>query len=163
MVCQKCGANLEDGAKFCDKCGASVAAGAAPQGAAAPQPAVPQAAPQPQPSFDPYDHSAEFNAKDISDNKVIALCPYVFSILGILVALLMSKESPYVAFHVRQALKIYVCMGISVFVNVIPLLGQVAYGIISILLAIAIIVAFFDVCNGKAKEAMFVKGLGFLK
>lgn len=162
MVCQKCGANLEDGAKFCDKCGASVAAGAAPQGA--PQPA-PQVAPQaaPQPGFDPYDHSAEFNAKDISENKVIALCPYVFSILGILVALLMSKESPYVAFHVRQALKIYVCMGISIFVNIIPFLGQVAYGIISILLAIAIIVAFFDVCNGKAKEAMFVKGLGFLK
>ena len=64
---------------------------------------------------DPYDHTAEFTAKDISDNKVIAMLVYLLGTMGIIIALLGAHSSPYAAFHVRQALKftvIYVLMGI---------------------------------------------------
>lgn len=162
MVCEKCGATLTDGAKFCDKCGASTGAAANNTAQAAPQ-AAPQPVPVAAPAVDPFDHTAEYDAKDISENKVIALCPYVFSVLGVIVALLATRESRYVAFHAKQALKIYVCYALATFVNVVPLLGQIAYAVISVLVVIAIIAGFFNVCNGKAKEAMFVRGLGFLK
>lgn len=50
---------------------------------------------------DPYDHTAEFSQKDISDNKVIAMLVYLMGAVGIIIALLASSESPYVSFHVR--------------------------------------------------------------
>ena len=55
--------------------------------------------------YDPYDHTSEFTAKDISDNKVIAMLVYLMGTVGIIIALLASKDSPYLSFHVRQALK----------------------------------------------------------
>ena len=45
--------------------------------------------------YDPYDHTSEFTAKDISDNKVIAMLVYLMGTIGIIVALLASKDSPY--------------------------------------------------------------------
>jgi len=49
MFCAKCGANVADGAKFCDVCGQPMAAPAAPVAPAAPAyaPAAPVAAPAP--------------------------------------------------------------------------------------------------------------------
>ena len=57
---------------------------------------------------DPYDHTAEFDPKDISDNKVICMLIYLTGAIGIFIALLASSTSQYVAFHVRQALKFLV-------------------------------------------------------
>ena len=89
--CPKCGAQMEDQAVFCANCGANYNN---PYGAAAP--VVPE-----------WDHTAEFDPKDVSDNKVIAMLVYLLSVVGILIALL-SQNSPYVSFHVRQALKFLV-------------------------------------------------------
>lgn len=172
--CEKCGVTYDDNVKFCDKCGSALVNApqqAAPQQAAPQQAAPQQAAYQPTsaqppvytPVADPSDHTAEFDAKDISENKVIALCPYIFSVLGVLVALLASKESKYVAFHVRQALKIYVVMGISSFLTIIPFVGWLAMAVIYIICFVAIIIEFFSVCGGKAKEAPVIKNFDFLK
>ena len=75
--CPNCGNPCDDGAAFCNKCGA------------------PFGAPnyQAQPMFDPADHTAEFDPADISENKVIAMAPYLMGWVGIIVALLAINNS----------------------------------------------------------------------
>lgn len=81
------------------------------------------------PAYDPYDHTAEFDPKDISDNKVFAMLCYLMDFIGIIVALLATHSSKYTMFHVRQALKITVVSILSVFVLIIPFLGWIAFPI----------------------------------
>ena len=59
--------------------------------------------------YDPYDHTSEFTAKDISDNKVIAMLVYLMGTIGIIVALLASKDarSAYRNYNTASDLDIY--------------------------------------------------------
>ena len=79
--CPNCGGQVADGAAFCPQCGTGL------NGAA---PAV---------QVNVYDHTAEFDPQDISDNKVYAMLCYLAGTLGIIIALLASHESPYLRFH----------------------------------------------------------------
>ena len=88
--CPNCGAQVEDGVAFCPQCGTGL------NGAA------------PMPPIDIYDHTMEFHPQDISDNKVYAMLCYLMGTIGIIIALLASAESPYLKFHIRQAVKISV-------------------------------------------------------
>lgn len=182
--CTKCGAQVPDGTAFCTSCGAAIAPAAAPAPQAAPeqpaQAAAPAPIPQPQPQYqqqqfqqqyqqpqyqavDIKDHTAEFDPKDISDNKVFAMCCYLLSVIGVIIALLASNESKFARFHVRQALKIQVCEVLSAFLCIIPILGWIAFGIIEVILFVVTIISFFNAAGGKAKDAPIVGSLGFLK
>lgn len=171
-VCPNCHAQLDDAAAFCTSCGTNVSAQqptAAPQPeAGAPQSPVMQQPvygyAQPAPAFDPADHTAEFDPKDISDNKVFAMLPYLMSFIGVIIALLAAQDSPYTKFHVRQGLKILVVEILATIIGVIiPILGWIALGICLIILLVIEIICFFQVCKGKAKEPAIIKSLSFLK
>lgn len=145
--CVKCNAPLEDDAAFCPSCGA------AQNGQ---QPVV----------VDPYDHTAEFDAKDISENKVICMLVYLLGPIGIIIALLASNTSAYVRFHVRQALKFTVveillgiCAALLFWTIIVPI---AAIGFMGFL-AVVEIICFFQICGGQAKEPIFIRKLGFLK
>ena len=151
--CTKCGAQMEDNAQFCPACGASVNGGAQ---------APAQAAPQVQ----PWDHTAEFDKQDISDNKVLAMLGYIMGWLGIVLQLLASNNSPYVRFHMRQALKLLVVntlMGIVAVVLVFTLIVPIAAAIMYVVFEVIAIICFFQVCQGKAVEPAIIRSLGFLK
>ena len=146
--CPKCGTQLEDNVTFCSNCGTSLNADAVA-------------------SNDPFDHTAEFDAKDISDNKVIAMLPYLMGLIGVIVAALLAKgESQYVSFHIRQALKLnIVSMLVSIVAAVLAftIIVPIAAGIFAIVIVVLQIIAFFQVCGGKAKEPAIIKNLNFLK
>ncbi len=146
-ICRKCNLSFNDDVNNCSQCGA-------------PLEFVANAAPV---ANDPYDHTAEFTAADISGNKVVAMLPYVMGWIGIIIALLAAPTSPYAAFHVKQALKIQVCMILGVFLCIIPILGWIAYGALAIALVVVQLICFFSICSGKAKEPAIVKSLGFLR
>ena len=148
-VCPKCGAQMDDAAMFCVQCGASFAGAPAP----APAPAIPA-----------YDHTAEFEAEDISKHKVYAMLVYLAGIFGIIIALLAAKESEYVMFHVKQAMKLWVCellvaaaTALLFWTCIMLLAGPVLICILTVLQ----IIAFFQVCGGKAKEPAIVRSLSF--
>ena len=145
--CTKCGAQCEDTANVCASCGNPFAAAPAPAYVA----------------VDPKDHTAEFDPKDISDNKVIAMLPYLMGVLGLIVAILMANTSKYVQFHVRTVFKFTVVEALLTFVNIIPILGQIAYVVGIIICLVLRIIAFFQICNGKAKDPAIISNLGFLK
>lgn len=196
MICPKCGSEAPDGASFCTKCGAALNAGGAQENPNAQQgnPNVQQGMPNmqqgnpnaqqgnpnmqqgmpyggtygmPQQVYvDPRDHTREFDGKDISENKVIAMAPYLLGVLGIIIALLASKESPYVAFHVRQALKLTVCnvlIGICSVVLFFTLIVPFAGAVCGLIILVVRIICFFQIAMGKAKEAPIVCYFGFLK
>ncbi len=148
-VCPNCRISYEDSANVCEKCGN-------PLMILDPPPAVSYAAGE-------TDHTAEFSPADISQNKVIAMAPYLLSWVGIVIALLAAGTSPYASFHVRQALKIQICSVLAGFLAIIPILGWIAMGICAILAVIINLVGFFDVCSGRAREPMIVSKFGFLK
>jgi len=140
--CSKCGAQCDDNATACPNCEAVFTAPAA---------------------ADNNDHTAEFDPKDISDNKVVAMLPYLLGPLGLIIALLMTNTSKYVTFHIRTALKFTVVETLLVFVNIIPVLGQIAYVVGMLICIVLRIIAFFQICNGKAKDPAIISNLGFLK
>lgn len=189
-TCPTCGATLDDATMFCTQCGTNLQGApdfANTQGSAsnqdtvnqdaAPNQGMPNQGPMPgqgapyqqyaqAPVFDPYDHTAEYSPKDISDNKVIAILVYLMGTIGIIIALLASKESPYVAFHLRQGLKflaVEVLVGIVSAVLFFTLIVPIAGGIFLIVLWVIKIICFFQICSGKAKEPAIIRSLGFLK
>lgn len=122
------------------------------------------------------DHSAEFSAKDISENKVSAIAAYLLGPIGIIIALLLARDSAYTAFHVRQALKITICsVLLELFAAVFALFGMIPLvGIIFRMILVLASVAWFgvlilrliaiaQVSSGEAKEPVIIGSFTFLK
>ena len=112
-TCPNCNVQLDDAATFCANCGARIPESAQAQPQYTQNTAVP-------PQGDPYDHTAEFDPQDISDNKVFAMLGYLLGTVGIIIALLASRKSPFTMFHVRQALKFTV-------VNILMLMRSASF------------------------------------
>ena len=151
--CPNCGKDIPDGQVFCSNCGASLNA--------APEQVAPVA-----PAVDPYDHTAEYTPEDISQNKVIAMAAYLLGAVGIIIALLAAPQSPYASFHLRQALKftmveilLLVVSAVLVWTFIVPIAAAIAIAVLGVIE----IICFFQVCQGKAKEAAIIRSLGFLK
>lgn len=147
--CPKCGAPIEDGLAFCPQCGVNLNS--------------PQAA---QPVVSVYDHTAEFDPADISENKVLCMCVYLLGTIGIIIALLAGKDSAYTQFHVRQSLKLTVTtllLTICALVLCWTIIVPIAAGICMFIVLILKIIAFFQIAQGKAVELAIIRGLGFLK
>lgn len=154
-ICPNCQAQLEDEDVFCAACGAQVS-----------ENVPPNARYNYAPLYDPYDHTKEFDAKDISDNKVIAMLVYLMGVFGIIIALLASSKSEYVMFHVRQALKFMVCntlLGLVAILLLFTVIVPVVCGIAIAVLSVVQIICFFQICTGKAKEPYIIRNLAFLK
>ncbi len=150
--CTNCGHEIPEGACTCGACGAPVGSNAGFT--------------QSTPFTDSTDHTAEFTSKDISDNKVIAMLIYLVPFVGILIALLSQTTSNYVAFHLRQALKLMVVeallgiiLALLFWTVIVPILVAICFCITTVLRFIA----FFQICKGDAKELPLISSLGFLK
>ena len=176
ITCPKCGTQLEDGTTFCTNCGSPIPAAApAPAPAPAPQGSYQQApygqpAPQYQQPYgqqysyaDPADHTAEFDAADVADNKILAVSCYLFGFIGIIVAALFAKDSGYIKFHVKQSLRLSVAEVLACVVMIIPILGWIVGGIFLFILFIVEIIAIVWAFQGKSKDLPIIKGFKFLQ
>lgn len=156
-ICPKCGAQLDDSAVFCSGCGMQFQA---PQSSYTP-PQQPYTAP-----VMPYDHTAEFDPKDVSENKVIAMLVYLLGVVGIIIALLIGDSSPYAGFHLRQALKFVVIETLTGLVAALlcwTIIVPLAAGIFMVVLWVIKIICFFQICDGKAVEPAIIRNFNFLK
>ena len=152
-ICPNCNSQLADEALFCTTCGNPMNVQQAYYGNVGQM-------------YNPYDHTAEFDQKDISENKVYCMIVYLMGWIGIVIALLASPQSPYTAFHVRQAIKINVAvMLMSMFAGLLA--WTVIIPIVALIMAVVFfviqIICFFQVCSGKAVEPAIVRSLDFLK
>lgn len=146
--CPNCGAQVEDGVAFCPQCGTGLYG------------------PAPMPQIDIYDHTAEFHPMDISDNKVYAMLCYLMGTLGIIIALLASSDSPYLKFHIRQAVKLSVTSILVIIAGcflVWTIIVPIAAIVCSVIIFVLRIIAFFQICGGRSVEPAIVRTLGFLR
>lgn len=111
----------------------------------------------------------KFTPEDISENKVSAMAAYLLGPMGIIIALLIARDSAYTAFHVRQALKLTVCSvaleiiaAILALFGMIPLVGIIFKLVFIIICAIWLgvlvlrLVAIAQVCDGEAREPVII-------
>lgn len=114
----------------------------------------------------PWDHTGEFAPRDVSDNKVLAMVPYLLGTVGLIIALLAMHDSKYVGFHVRQAMKLTLVNVLLVMVALLlcwTFIVPVAAAICAVIVFVLRLIAFVQVCMGKAKEPAIIRNLGFLK
>lgn len=144
-TCPNCNKQHDDEVKFCPDCGSAFDA----------VPVTPS-----------YDHTAEFDPQDVSDNKVIAMLTYLMGVVGIIIALLAANSSKYAGFHVRQALKFTVLntlLGIIAVVLSWTIIIPILAGVAVVVLFVVKIIAFVQICGGKAIEPAIVRSFTFLK
>lgn len=142
--CSNCGAELPAGATSCPNCKAVFATVE---------------------TGDEFDHTAEFDAEDIADNKTFALCIYAFDFLGILLGALVVKDSKYLKFHLKEALKIELAALLAAIAAAIlcwTIIVPIAAAIFCIILFVVKVIAFVQVCKGQAKDPWLVRSFKFL-
>lgn len=113
-----------------------------------------------------YDHTTEFERKDVSENKVYAMAAYLLGTIGVIIALLASRDSEYVKFHVRQSLKFTVTkilIGIVTLILCWTIIVPIAAGITILVLGVVKIICFFQICSGKSVEPVILRSLGFMR
>lgn len=113
-----------------------------------------------------YDHTAEFDAKDVSDNKPYAMLIYLTSTIGIIIALLASQDSPYLKFHIRQAIKFTVTEALVAVISAVlcwTVIVPIAGGIAAVALLVIKVISFINVLKNKSIEPAIVRDLKFLK
>ncbi len=166
--CPNCGNQMEDSVTVCNKCNTAMSAPqAAPMQAQMPQQMPPQqvmnVAPVAPGVPADFDHTADFDAQEISDGKVFGLAIYLIPFFGVLCALLGASGNKYVAFHVRTWLKLAVMSMLSYIVCIIPFLGWIVAGIWGCITFVLTIICFINVCKGKAIDPPIIRNCGFLK
>lgn len=142
-ICPNCGASCPNDAAFCTRCGNVLGA-----------------------YVDVFDHTAEFDAKDVSDNKVYAMLCYLTGVVGVIIALLAGQDSAYAKFHIRQIIKFTVVealVGILMAILCWTILVPIAGALFLLVLAVIKIICFFRVCAGKSIEPAIIRSMGFLK
>lgn len=116
--------------------------------------------------YPPYEHTQKYDEKDIRENKLYAMLPYLFGLLGVVAAKILAKDSPFADFHIRQGLKfvilntvVMMVVALLAFTIIVPIVG----GIFMVVMGILQIIAFVDVCKGRACEASILRDISFLK
>lgn len=153
--CEKCGAKMEDNAKFCPSCGAGV------DGAQGQQSQQSNQSGNFQDTLNKYiataDSTADFDQQDIAQNKVMAILAYIWILF--LVPLLAAPNSKYARFHANQGLVLFlasICVSIVMAVfSWIPILNILIYvvcSLISLGLLALMILGIINACQGRAKE-----------
>ena len=166
--CPRCNANLDDNAMFCTTCGLQFAN---PQEQPAqntytqpnPAAAYPVAA-----TVNPYDHTGEFSAEDVAENKLYAMLLYLTSVIGVIIALLVqkNKDSAYLSFHIKQTLKIVIVqtlLSLATAVLYWTCIAGIAGGVCLIITLVVQFICFFNTSANKSIEAPIIRSLGFLK
>lgn len=182
--CTKCGAQIEDGAKFCPACGQTVGAATEPEAANTAEQQTENAANSFAASVqnlnNTADTTAEYDPADIQKGKGMSVLSY-FGILC-LIPMFVEKANRFVQFHVNQGFTLMLAgialsiinflagiifakkwLGITVgyswpyyIIAVICWIGFIAIGVLAI-------IGIVNACQGKAKELPLIGKIRILK
>ncbi len=186
--CGKCGTKVDEGVKFCPGCGNAIEAIPASEQQAQPQTQTqPQqvASEQAQPAAKQNDFSAkvaalnntadttaEYDANDIAQNKVMGILAYFGPLCFI--PMFAAKDSKFARFHANQGLVLLIaCVAYSIastIINTIILMisWRLSFitsiiSFISIVFLILAVIGIINAANGRAKELPVIGKIQILK
>lgn len=117
---------------------------------------------------DTKDSTAEFDEKDITDNKVMGILAYCSWL--VLIPLFGAKESKFARYHVNQgivlAIASTVVIGIATALSHIPFLGwifSIVEGLLGVVVFLLSICGIVNAANGKAKELPIIGSIKLFK
>ena len=110
---------------------------------------------------DPTDHTSEFDAEDLKENKLYGILPYISFAIGIIVCVL-RKDSKYCQFHAKNALKLTLFDFIAFLACLVPLVGWILSPIILLVVLFVNIIAIVYAFQGRAKDIPIVRSFKFL-
>lgn len=168
--CGKCGAQVNEGVKFCPSCGASTE--------------IPKEEPTQQTGQqtdfsakiaglnNTADNTAQFDAQDIQNNKAMAILAYI-GIL-VLIPLFAAKESKFARYHTNQGLVLYIAeiaysIASAILSSVIFAISWRLYFLVSIIALVSLvflvllIIGIMNAANGRAKELPIIGKFKILK
>lgn len=165
--CSKCGAQLEDGAKFCPACGAPVEA--APE-----EPKAAEETTSAAKTTAPEESKGVQQGKDEEENKVFAIFAYISWL--VLIPIFAAKDSPFARFHSNQGLVLAIGETIlwvitTVTVNVLALTGlpwlvalfQTLFSLLNLAFIPFVVLGIVAAAKGEKKELPFIGSLRILK
>jgi len=92
--------------------------------------------------------------KDIKEGKIWAVLAYL-SILCLL-PLLLKKDNKFALYHGKQGLILFIGELIAIFINIIPVIGQIIYVVAILVFGIYSIVGIIQALMGKYWKAPIV-------
>lgn len=177
-VCPKCGVEVAENEKFCNACGAEIKSTAEP--VAEPAAENTFSAEKLKELNNTKDTTAEFDAADIENNKILSL----FAYLGLLflVPLFACPNSKYARFHTNQGIVLLIAnvvatvavsvltgiaTGVGMAVEVLGVLLGLLVGLlgfaVSVIVLVLAIIGIINAVQGKAKELPVIGRFKILK
>ena len=172
--CKNCGAQINDGVRFCAKCGTPMT----PPAASVPPAYKPAPAPKPRRKSDFTD---EIDEQDRKDNKLLAMLLYVgsilpifamfieqmfapfFSLLFIILAKVAKPESKMIHFHANQALLVVLLNLAASILGYMPFVGfWVALSVVGFS-SVCIVMGMIYALRGIARDLPIIGGLRFIR
>ena len=173
--CGKCGAQVQDGVKFCQGCGAAVETKVennAQRAQPASQPPQNDFSQKIQNLNNTADTTAEFDAQDITSNKAMAILAYFGPL--VLIPIFAAKQSKFARYHSNQGLVLLISsilygIAYSILSSIILAISWRLYFIVSIIRLVSIvitilaIIGIINAATGKAKELPLIGKFKILK
>ena len=167
--CGKCGAQVQDGVKFCQGCGAAVETKVENNAQQVPQNDFSQKI---QNLNNTADTTAEFDAQDITSNKAMAILAYFGPL--VLIPIFAAKQSKFARYHSNQGLLLLIAaVAWSIVYGIInAILLAISWrlytvssiiGILSIVFFVLFIIGIINASNGRAKELPIIGKFKILK
>lgn len=168
--CKKCGAQLDEGVKFCGACGAKQSDDTGSSAYSTIEETLKNIG-------NTEDNTTDFDSQDINDNKIMAVLSYLSWL--VLIPLIVSK-SRYARFHVNQGLVLAIASTLwGIVFGIIKTVLYALFGVLHLGFIAAIIVALLGLVNlvfvifsimgivyaatGKAKKLPVVGGFTIIK
>jgi len=102
-----------------------------------------------------------FDSQDLQQNKTMAGLAF-FGILFFL-PLVSCPNSPFGRWAANQGLLVLIASLVASLINIIPLLGQIIYLVLSILIAVFAIISMVAAFQGQAKPVPVIGGITIIK
>jgi uncharacterized membrane protein len=163
MFCQKCGAELEEGAKFCNNCGAPVDAAGTPAAAPAPAPAPAPKAPEEWETYSAAEDGASYTEKQLKViTMVLAIGSYAFLPIAIIVAIFF-KDKNFLKHHANNAIVLAIFCCAAGIIGVIPILGWIVAPVVSVFCIVMMVFCIIAAVKGKCYKMPVIGGIKILK